>query len=66
MKVFPITVKIYAEDEQEAERARKALGGFVDRMGEMGVMVTGDRIASGVPKWEKNPLVRSQVIKHFT
>ena len=41
MKVFPITIKIYAEDEQEAEQARHALGGFVDRMGEMGIMVTG-------------------------
>ena len=66
MKVFPITVKIYAADEQEAERARQALGGFVDQMGSMGIMVTGDKIAQAVPKWDKNPLVKSQVIKHFT
>lgn len=66
MKVFPITIKIYAEDEQEAERARQALGGFVDQMGQMGLMVTGDKIAQAVPKWDKNMLVRSQVIKHFS
>ena len=65
MKVFPITIKIYAEDEQEAEQARHALGGFVNKMGEMGIMVTGSKIAQALPKWDKNPLVRSQVINHF-
>lgn len=65
MKVYPITVNIYAEDEQEAERARQALGGFVDQMGRMGIMVTGGKIAEAVSRWDRNPLVRNQVIKHF-
>lgn len=65
MKVFPITIRIYAGDAEEAERARQALGRFVDQMGRMGIMVTGDKIAEAVPKWDSNPLVRSQVIKHF-
>jgi len=65
MKVFPITIKIYAEDEQEAEQARHALGGFVDQLGEMGIMVTGSKIAMAVPKWNKNILVKNQIINHF-
>ena len=65
MKVFPITIKIYAEDEQEAERARHALGGFVDQLGQMGIMVTGNKIAQAVPKWDKNILVKNQIISHF-
>lgn len=65
MKVFPITVKIYAEDEQEAERARHALGGFVDQMGQMGIMVTGSKIADGMSRWDKNVFVRSKIIDHF-
>lgn len=65
MKVFPITIKIYATDEQEAERARQALGGFVDQMGGMGIMVTGDKIAQAVPRWDSNPIVKNQIIKHF-
>lgn len=65
MKVFPITIKIYAEDEQEAERARHALGSFVDQMGRMGIMVTGDKIAQAVPKWDKNIIVKNQIINHF-
>ena len=65
MKVFPITIKIYAEDEQEAEKARHALGSFVDQLGQMGIMVTGNKIAQAVPKWDKNILVKNQIISHF-
>jgi len=65
MKVYPITVKIYAEDEQDAERARQALGGFVDQMGAMGIMVTAGKIADGVSRWDRNAFVRSKIIKHF-
>ena len=65
MKVFPITIKIYAEDEQEAEQARQALGGFVNQMGQIGIMVTGRKIAQAVPKWDKNILVKNQIINHF-
>ena len=65
MKVFPITIKIYAEDEQEAEKARHALGGFVDQLGQMGIPVTGNKIAQAVPKWDKNILVKNHIISHF-
>ena len=65
MKVFPITIKIYAEDEQEAEKARHALGGFVDQLGQMGIPVTGNKIAQAVPKWDKNIIVKNQIINHF-
>ena len=65
MKVFPITIHIYAEDEQEAERARRALGAFVDDLGQMGLMVTGDRLATAVPKWKDNAIVRNRIISHF-
>lgn len=64
MKVYPITINIYASDEQEAEQARKALGAFVDELGAMGIMVTGSKVAEAVPKW-KNPLVRGRIIGHF-
>ena len=65
MKVYPITIKIYAEDEQEAERARHALGGFVDQLGQMGIMVTGNGIADGMARWDKNAFVKSRIIEHF-
>lgn len=65
MKVLPITINIYAENEQEAERARQSLGGFVDQMGQMGIMVTGNKIADGMSRWEKNTFVKSKIINHF-
>ena len=65
MQVFPITIKIYAENEQEAEAARHALGGFVDALGKQGIPVTGNKIAEGIARWDKNPFVKSQIIKHF-
>ena len=65
MKVFPITIKIYAEDEQEAENARHALGSFVDQLGQMGIPVTGNMIADGMARWDKNLFVKSKIIDHF-
>lgn len=65
MKAFPITIKIYAENEQEAEQARRALGGFVDQFGQMGIAVTGKKIADAVSRWDKNNFVRSKIIEHF-
>lgn len=65
MNVYPITVKIYAEDEQEAERAQQALGQFVNDMGTLGIPVTGNKIAEAMPRWNKNVLVKNQVIQFF-
>ena len=65
MNVFPITIKIYAADEQEAQRAQQAMGQFVNDMGAMGIAVTGNKIAEAIPRWNKNPLVKNQIINHF-
>lgn len=65
MNVYPITIKIYAADEQEAQRAQQALGQFVNDMGALGIRVTGSKIAEAVPRWNKNILVKNQIISHF-
>ena len=65
MNVYPITIKIYANDEQEAQRAQTALGQFVNDMGALGLAVTGDKLADAIPRWNKNPLVKNQIINHF-
>lgn len=65
MNVYPITVKIYADSEQEAQLAQKALGQFVDDMGAMGIPVTGNKIATAVPQWKQNGFVKSKIIEHF-
>jgi len=65
MNVYPITIKIYANDEQEAQRAQQALGQFVNDLGAIGIAVTGDKIADIVPRWQSNVLVKNQIINHF-
>jgi len=65
MNVYPITIKIYADSEQEAQQAQKALGQFVNDMGAMGIPVTGNKIATAVPLWNQNEFVKSKIIKHF-
>ena len=65
MKVFPVTINIYAENEQEADQARRAIGGFIDQMGKMGIAVTGNKIAEAVSKWDKNAFVKGQIINFF-
>ena len=65
MNVYPITIKIYADSEQEAQQAQQALGQFVNDMGAMGIPVTGNKIATAVPRWNQNSFVRSKIIEHF-
>jgi hypothetical protein len=65
MNVYSITVKIYADNEQEAQMAQQALGQFVNDMGSIGIHVTGNKIATAVPRWNKNPFVKAKIIEHF-
>lgn len=65
MNIYPITVKIYAQDEQEALRAQHSIGQFVNDMGALGIAVTGNKLAEAIPRWNKNPIVRNQIINHF-
>ena len=65
MNVYPITIKIYADDEQEAQLAQQALGQFVNDMGALGIAVTGKKVAEAVPRWNKNILVKNQIINFF-
>lgn len=63
MNVYNITIPIYAEDEQEALMARKALFDFVDGYRNRNVAVTGNKVASALQNLEGNAFVKSQVDK---
>jgi hypothetical protein len=65
MKGFPITFNIYAESEQEAEEARMAIVTFIGEHAKHGRAVTGRKIAQAVSNWDKNPIVKSQIINFF-
>ena len=64
-KSKPIQFNIFAADEQEAERGKKAIVEFIRIMGQHGAMVSGDKIAEAVSKLYSNPFVFSQIVKFF-
>ena len=66
MKGYPITFNIYAESEQEAEEARMAIVAFIGEHAKHGRAVTGKKIAQAVSNWDKNLLVKNQIIKFFS
>lgn len=66
MNVYNITVPIYAESEQEAMEAQKALFDFVNRYRERNVAVTGNKVAAALKNLESNPFIKSQVDKFLT
>ncbi len=65
MKGYPITFNIYAESEQEAEDARMAIIAFIDEHAKHGRAVTGRKVAQAVANWDRNALVKSQIINYF-
>jgi len=65
MRGYPITFNIYAESEEEAEAARRAITDFIAQHARQGRAVTGEKIARAVGGWERNPIVRSRIIDYF-
>lgn len=66
MKVYTITIPIYAKTEQEAMEAQQALYNFVNRYRERNVAVTGNKVASALKNLESNPFIKSQIDKFLT
>lgn len=59
MKGFEIKFNVYAESQDEADRASTALRAFVDEQASKGVAVTATRIAEAVERWKGNYFVSS-------
>ena len=61
MKVFRITIPIYAESEDEAMMAQKALFDFVNAYREKNVAVTAKKISKAFNMLGNNVLVKTQI-----
>ena len=59
MKGYEIKFNVYADSQEEADRAAKALRGFVDDQAAKGVAVTASKIAGAVERWKGNIFVTS-------
>ena len=65
LKGFPISFNIYAENEEEVEEARMAIIAFIGLHASQCRAVTAKKVAQAVANWDKNPIVKSQIINFF-
>lgn len=61
MKVFRITIPIYAESEEDATMAQTALFNFVNAYRERNVAVTARKITIAFKMLDKNAFVKTQI-----
>lgn len=65
LKGFPISFNIYAENETEVEEARKAIISFIGLHASQCRAVTARKVTQALSNWDKNPIVRNQIINYF-
>ena len=65
LKGFPVTFKIYAENEAEVEEMRKAIVSFIGLHASQCRAVTAKKVANAIYNWDKNALVKNQIINYF-
>ena len=66
LKGFPISFNIYAHDEEEVKRLRKAIVNFIGRNAEQGRAVDAERTARALENWDRNPIVHSYIVEYYT
>ena len=65
LKGFPLTFNIYAENEAEVEECRKAIIAFIGLHASQCRAVTAKKVAQAIGNWDKNPIVKNQIINYF-
>ena len=65
LKGFPISFNIYAENEQEAEDCRMAIVAFIGHHASQCRAVTAKKVAQALSNWDKNMIVKNQIINYF-
>ena len=64
-EIRQISFNIYAKDNEEAEKGRKAIIQFINEMGQHGAKVSGNKIAEAVARLNSSPFIASQIINFF-
>lgn len=65
LRGFPITFQIYAHNETEAEEAQAAIVRFINQLRQYGRPVSANKIVQAATNWDKNMIVKNQILKHF-
>lgn len=66
MKGYRISLNIYAESEDEAKQAEKAIIDFISSHAQEGRAVSAQKIISALGSWQNNPFIKTQVISYFS
>ncbi len=65
MRLYNVTIPVYADNEQDAQQAANALAAFVSEVKQQGRAVTAKGVAYAASKWQKNAIVRNEILKQF-
>lgn len=62
MQVFDMTIKIYAETQQDVDDCRNAIHQFIEDNRQEGRAVTAKKVADALPRWKSNPFVHMGIV----
>lgn len=62
---YPVTFKLFAHSAEEAEEARMAIISFISQHARQGRAVTAKKVAQAISNWDKNAIVKNQIINFF-
>ena len=57
MQGYEVKFNVYADSQEEADRASAIIKQFITEQAQLGVAVTANRIAEAVEKWKGNYFV---------
>lgn len=63
MQGYEIRFNIYADSQEEADKAKEAIIAFIGQNARCGRAVTANKIAEAVSRWDENPIVMNRIIK---
>lgn len=64
-KIVNISFNVWANDEAEGVALRKSFCDFIDWFGQRGIKVTANKLTEAVNNWQRNLLVKNNIINHF-
>ena len=65
LRPYKISFELYAYDEQEVEEARAEIIDFIGLHARQGRAVTAKKVGKAVGDWDKNPIIKNQIINYF-
>lgn len=65
MRLYNVTIPVYADNEEDAQMAANALASFVSEVKAQGRAVTAKGVADAASKWQRNAIVKNEILKQF-